>query len=68
MCIKLVNYWDKYIEMQHSQQNVKKKKCQRSVHMNSYVSYLWSDMSHICEVEQEIPSVLKDGETFIFKG
>jgi len=25
LCIKLVNYWDKYTEM-HTQQNVKKKK------------------------------------------
>jgi len=24
-CIKLVNYWDKYTEMQDGQQNVKKK-------------------------------------------
>jgi len=35
--IKLVNYWDKYTEMQHGQQDVKKKTdqmCQKCVRMH----------------------------------
>jgi len=33
LCIKLVNYWDKYTEM-HGQQNVKKKKWQCMFHFD----------------------------------
>ena len=37
LCIKLVNYWDKYTEMQHGQQNVKKL---------NLCFLVWSDLHH----------------------